>query len=306
MANKNKIIKVLSIIIIEGLLLFCIISMSSILHCGYRPDYYNYDLSPVISTDIQRYEALVLELHTNNGLVYVYNNNQIIDTILLYLNNAKLLEHAAYKHKYYGDSIAVFYYRKIISPYRFCTIFFDEIDYIPDSLASIAQSFDNIEYMTDRHKSRYLWGYVEDLNCINRAKNEYNTLRIDTLYLYVSSLYFNDIYAFSKESINHVKDFFYFDWGYNCYALNVNTSIDLKKEGVLLTGDRYGSLYLIPEINNFDTKMRMKKDIDGKYRLTGVIPERDTLTNYILYNDEWCFKFINKLVYNYFYGEKEK
>lgn len=303
MSNKNEIIKILSIVIIEGLLIFYVIFIRSEPYYRYRTEIYNYDLSPVISTDIQRYEALELELHTKNGLVYIYNNNQIIDTILLYSNNVKLLERAAYKHKYFGDSIAVFHYRKRISPYRFCIVFYDETDYIPDSLSSLSQAFDNIEYMTDRHKTRYLWGYVDGCVC-DKNENEDNSLRIDSLYLYVSSIYTNDIYAFSKESVNHVKDFFYFDWGYNCYALNVNTIIDVKKEGILLAEDNNGCLYSIPDMSNFDINTRMKKDIDGKYRITGVIPERDTLTNYVLYDDEWCFKSINKLIYNYFYGEK--
>ena len=64
---------------------------------------------------------------------------------------------------------------------------------------------------------------------------------------------------------------------------------------------KYGSLYLIPGMRDFDIEMRMKKDVDGKYRLTGVIPGRDTLEHYTLYDDERCFKSINKAVYNYFY-----
>lgn len=155
--------------------------------------------------------------------------------------------------------------------------------------------------MTDRHKTRYLSIEIKELSLCNKAKYADNLLRVDTLYLYVSSVYPDDIYAFSKESISRVRDYFYFDWGYNCYAVNVNLSIDLNKEGVLLEKGKYGSLYLIPGMRDFDIEMRMKKDVDGKYRLTGVIPGRDTLEHYTLYDDEWCFKSINKAVYNYFY-----
>ena len=302
MDNKSEIIKIFGVVLVECVLLFCTIMVSDDLYChGYSVEVYNYDLSSVRSTDINKFESLKFVWHAKTGEVCVYSQDQVLDTVLLYHNNAEILEIASYKHKYYGDSIAVFYYRKKISPYRFCTLFYDETDYIPDSLSSEAQSFDYIEYMTDRHKTRYLSIEIKELSLCNKAKYADNLLRVDTLYLYVSSVYPDDIYAFSKESISRVRDYFYFDWGYNCYAVNVNLSIDLNKEGSLLEKGKYGSLYLIPGMRDFDIEMRMKKDVDGKYRLTGVIPGRDTLEHYTLYDDEWCFKSINKAVYNYFY-----
>lgn len=302
MDNKSEIIKIFGVVLVECVLIFCSIMVSDDLYChGYSGEVYNYDLSSVRSTDINKFESLKFVWHIKTGEVCIYSQDQVLDTIPLYYNNAGLLESASYKHKYYGDSIAVFYYRKKISPCEFFILLCDETDYIPDSLSSEAQSFDYIEYMTDRHKTRCLCGDIKELSLCNKAKYADNLLRVDTLYLYVSSVYPDDIYAFSKESISRVRDYFYFDWGYNCYAVNVNLSIDLNKEGVLLEKGKYGSLYLIPGMRDFDIEMRMKKDVDGKYRLTGVIPGRDTLEHYTLYDDEWCFKSINKAVYNYFY-----
>ena len=194
MDGKIEIIKIFGVVLVECVLLFCTIMVSDDLYChGYSGEVYNYDLSSVRSTDINKFESLKFVWHIKTGEVCIYSQDQVLDTIPLYYNNAGLLESASYKHKYYGDSIAVFYYRKKISPCEFFILLCDETDYIPDSLSSEAQSFDYIEYMTDRHKTRYLSIEIKELSLCNKAKYADNLLRVDT-FTYMCHLYIQTIF----------------------------------------------------------------------------------------------------------------
>ena len=112
MNSKKEIIKIFGVVLVECVLLFCTIKASGELYYGYSVEVYNYDLSSVRSTDIEKFESLKFVWHAKTGEVCVYSQDQVLDTVLLYHNNAEILEIASYKHKYYGDSIAVFYYRK--------------------------------------------------------------------------------------------------------------------------------------------------------------------------------------------------
>lgn len=109
MDNKSEKIKIFGVVLVECVLLFCTIMASDILYFyGYSVEVYNYDLSSVRSTDIEKFESLKFVWHAKTGEVCVYSQDQVLDTVLLYHNNAELLEIASYKHKYYGDSLAVF------------------------------------------------------------------------------------------------------------------------------------------------------------------------------------------------------
>lgn len=113
MNSKKEIIKIFGVVLIECVLLLCCIMASDDFYFyGYSGEVYNYSLSMVRSTDIQKFESLKFVWHAKTGEVCIYSQDQVLDTIPLYYNDAEILEIASYKHKYYGDSIAVFYYRK--------------------------------------------------------------------------------------------------------------------------------------------------------------------------------------------------
>nr|DAU81752.1 MAG TPA: hypothetical protein [Caudoviricetes sp.] len=102
MDNKNEIIKIFGVVLVECVLLFCTIMASDNLYFyGYSGEVYNYDLSSVRSTDIEKFESLKFVWHAKTGEVCVYSQDQVLDTIPLYYNDAEILEIASYKHKYY-------------------------------------------------------------------------------------------------------------------------------------------------------------------------------------------------------------
>lgn len=124
MDNKSEIIKIFGVVLIECVLLFCTIMASDDFYFyGYSVEVYNYDLSLVRSTNIQKFESLKFVWHAKTGEVCIYSQDQVLDTIPLYYNDAEILEIASYKHKYYGDSIAVFYYRKKLAHTGFALYF---------------------------------------------------------------------------------------------------------------------------------------------------------------------------------------
>ena len=103
MDGKNEIIKIFGVVLVECVLLFCTIMASDdFYYYVYSGEVYNYDLSSVRSTDIEKFESLKLVWHAKTGEVCIYSQDQVLDTVLLYDNNAEILEIASYKHKYYG------------------------------------------------------------------------------------------------------------------------------------------------------------------------------------------------------------
>lgn len=123
MDGKNEIIKIFGAVLVECVLLFCTIMASDEFDYGYSVEVYNYDLSSVRSTDIEKFESLKFVWHAKTGEVCVYSQDQVLDTIPLYYNDAEILEIASYIHKYYGDSIAVFIIEKRLAHTGFALYF---------------------------------------------------------------------------------------------------------------------------------------------------------------------------------------
>lgn len=271
--------------------------------CHYHYSDENYDIKPLYLINLQDYEQLKIKYSYSDSLLSIYNNDKLVDS-LIDGNSIDIVKYISYREEK-TDSAITFYYSKKFNKYRLSSYFLNDIS-VPDSLSDEAQKYDYIQFITDRHLSKHLTLYEETLKqrLFNKRENfgqASRELLIDSLYVYVSSVYPNDIYAFSKKSLTRVIDYFYFDWGYNCYAININTKFDYNNEAVLIKEDKYGKLYAIPDLMNFTIKRRATLDVDGKYRYTGTIPGRDTLTNYRLYDDEHCFKHINKVIASAYY-----
>ena len=100
MDGKSEIIKIFGVVLVECVLLFCTIMASDDFYYGYSVEVYNYDLSLVRSTNIQKFESLKFVWHAKTGEVCIYSQDQVLDTIPLNYNDAEILEIASYKHKY--------------------------------------------------------------------------------------------------------------------------------------------------------------------------------------------------------------